>query len=108
MSVKIGDRAGAFLSCSIKELKFLGCGVYEGNFPPVEAVGYFAEGLAKHGIDNPRIRLDSGKIVYGCECYWGSEKSMIEKVNKAKKEGIEIVNIDIDNIREQYRKEFKK
>lgn len=36
--------------------------------PPPEMVPEGAEVYCTE--DNPKIRLDSGKVVYGCQCYW--------------------------------------
>ena len=48
-----------------------GEGVYEGDFSPEEAAGGLAEICREAEMNNPRIRLDSGEVVYGCECWWG-------------------------------------
>jgi hypothetical protein len=32
------------------------------------------------GIPNPTIKLDTGKTVYGCECWWGSESKVKEMI----------------------------
>jgi hypothetical protein len=104
---KIGDRVGAVLSVSKEEgVLFLGYGIYEGDFYPEEAIGFFAdckkkmiaEGKAKKTDDwmtNPRIRLDNGKVVYGCECWWGN----IDLEDYVKK-GYKIINVDIEQYRE--------
>jgi hypothetical protein len=71
---KVGDRVAALLSANQQEVKLLGFGVYEGNFvPEADAPGWMAEMLHKDGTTNPRIRLDDGRIVYGCQCWWGLE-----------------------------------
>lgn len=71
---KVGDRVGAILKADQKEVKLLGYGVYEGNFVPEEgAAGWMTEMLHKNGTPNPRVRLDDGRVVYGCQCWWGPE-----------------------------------
>ena len=82
---RVGDRVGAILGSKDGVVDFLGYGVYEGDFDPdnpedaPKAVGAIAEmgrdatKIAKeykipYVRRNPRIRLDSGKIVWGCEC----------------------------------------
>ncbi len=89
---KPGDRVGALISIENKVAKFLGYGVYEGEFKlPKYAAGF------NFGQRNPRIRLDNGDIVWGCECWWGGEKKFKEYIiERAKK--IEMVRIaDIRN-----------
>jgi hypothetical protein len=80
--VKIGERVGAILSADKNECRYLGFGVYEGDFIPKEAVGFIAEAEKKQGMTNPRIRLDNGKVVYGCECWWGSEERIKNELKK--------------------------
>lgn len=92
---KIGDRVGAILSTKGDEIHFLGWGVYEGNFLPVEAVGWLAEELCARQRPNPRIRLDSGKVVYGCECWWGGEEKIKEQLSKFKV----VKDVDINEAR---------
>ena len=71
---KVGDRVGAILGRTEEgETKFLGYGVYEGEGVPIEAVGPIAEALVETKSTNPMIRLDSGSVVYGCECWWGTD-----------------------------------
>lgn len=26
-----------------------------------------------NGMNNPKIKLDTGEIVWGCQCWWGAE-----------------------------------
>ncbi len=94
---KKGDRVGAILSIRDGEVEFLGFGVYEGDFVPTEAAGWLADGLRAQEIVNPRIKLDNGKVVYGCECWWGDEahtKDYLSKFDKVNK-------IDIDAVRRE-------
>lgn len=70
---EIGDRVGAIQSAKNNEVKFFGYGIYKGREIPPQNIG----GL-NIGIPNPKIELDDGTIVWGCECWWGSE----EKVKK--------------------------
>ena len=45
------------------------------------------------GIKNPCIKLDSGKYIWGYQCWWGE----IEKFNNKYKELIkEIIIVDVD------------
>lgn len=86
---KIGERVIA-ISC-VKDgiVYYYGEGVYTGDFLlPPEARGF------NFGQENPRIDLDNGKTVYGCECWWGP----IDKV-KTNFESLEWVVVDIEEER---------
>lgn len=96
-----GDRVGAILSSKNGIVKFIGYGIYVGDAIPKEAVGFMAEALKETKTVNPKIELDSGKVVYGCECWWGSEKRVKEILDSSK----EIVNVDIDDIRKEIQQE---
>lgn len=95
---KPGARVFAMESANDTEVRSFGCGVYEGDFVPTEAAGFFADCAKELGHTNPRIRLDSGKIVYGCECWWGLESVMEKTVA-----GRTIVQVDIDEVRAKAR-----
>jgi hypothetical protein len=94
MKRKVGDRVGAWHSATDDEVRVFGYGVYEGDFIPTEAAGMIAEMAREVGVTNPRIRLDSGKVVYGCECWWGDEA-----MSRTKIAGRRVVDVDIDEVR---------
>ncbi len=98
---KAGERAGAVHTGDKDALYIFGYGVYEGDFVPEEAVGWIADTAREIGVKNPRIRLDNGKVVYGCECWWGSEEAVKKQAAKYPK----VVEVDIDEIREKHRRE---
>lgn len=101
----VGTRVGAILSESDDGVvKFLGYGAYEGDFVPEEAVGWIADAAREYGNRNPRIRLDSGKIVYGCECWWAAEGSIKKRCDAA----TQVVEVDIDVVRSQWREQQPK
>ena len=119
---KPGTRVGAILSANNGVLKFLGYGIYEGDFPPpgtkqpsieelradpdlIEMRDSLLETSRKGRPDldpdafldeliagylsspfknNPRIRLDSGDVVWGRECWWGDEERVRAEVSKYK------------------------
>ena len=108
-----GMRVGAIMGAKGGVVEFFGYGVYEGDYPyGDEACGWVrnmikeAERMVEEeGVEspfdirnNPRIRLDSGKVVWGCECWWGPEKAVRKKM-----EGLEIVEVDIDEVRAKIR-----
>lgn len=96
-SVKVGDRVGAICSGKGDTIKIYGFGTFEGNHIPEEAVGPFAEAMRELKVENPRIRLDSGEVVYGCECWWGPENAIREKLEAYKT----ILEVSIDEDRKR-------
>jgi hypothetical protein len=65
-------RVAAFMSIEKGVAEYLGEGYYIGDFTP-------PEGIVKAPLDEiipddwkiPKIELDNGDVVWGCECYWG-------------------------------------
>jgi len=93
MKTPVGSRVGAISHSDHDTVYMFGFGVYEGDFVPSDEAGGF-----NLGIPNPRIRLDSGKVVYGCECWWMPEyqvKQLIVTRN--------VVLADIDQVRRRSR-----
>ena len=104
---KQGDRVGCIVSATGQPGKdfvvnFLGYGVYEGDFvPPTGPFGSSWEEYDKiiQEVDisyttekrpmNPRIRLDDGRVVWGRDCWFGSE----EKIKKTLEGATTIVNV---------------
>lgn len=91
---KPGERVGAISHSDSKKVYLFGFGVYEGNFVPGKNASGFGKILREGNIENPKIVLDSGKIVWGCECWWGPESAVLEKIKD-----LEIVDVDIDESR---------
>ena len=104
-----GERVGAVLSMNAAEIRFLGFGVYDGDHePPFGPLGRSraelddtiakktAEGKlpADYRFTNPRITLDSGAVVWGCQCWWGSEAL----VKKRLEDGRRVVVVDANNV----------
>lgn len=74
MPRKIGDRVGAMASATDSEVVMFGYGIYEGDHvPPPEIIGPLGPVAPR---SNPKIKLDSGEIVWGCECWWGDEEGV--------------------------------
>lgn len=96
----IGTRVGAILSGKNGVVEFLGYGTYVGDHVPEEAIGPMADVLREAGVTNPKIELDSGKVVYGCECWWGGE----EQVKNQLSQFDEVVDVDIDEVRSEWHK----
>lgn len=84
---KIGDRVGAICGGKDGVVEFYGYGVYEGDFDfPV----FGDDDL----FPNPRIKLDNGGYVFGCQCWWGDESKIKEVMDGYEKNGCRIVIID--------------
>ena len=79
MRVEIGSRVGAIQSADSEKVDFYGYGVYEGEEIPSKEENEF---LNKLSIPNPKIKLDSGKFVWGYECWWGPEDRVKEMIGE--------------------------
>jgi hypothetical protein len=90
--VKVGERVGCFLSIVGDTALFLGFGVYVGDeVPPNDGRKSLTEFLAGERRSNPKIVLDSGDIVWGCECWWGPEDEVKDQLTKLKVKNVSIV-----------------
>lgn len=80
-----GDRVGALLGSdpNTKIVQVFGYGVFEGDHVP-EYRGQLSLATSCHEaeVPNPRIRLDSGELVYGAECWWGPETDIRARVER--------------------------
>lgn len=110
-----GERVGAIYGTdrlepllNVPVVEFFGYGTYEGRFDPsgdasagIPAAAGFTAQLAKvaNWQGNPLIKLDSGKYVWGCECWWGSEAEVRQQLLSYVKAGYIIKTVDIDEIR---------
>jgi hypothetical protein len=76
-----GTRVGAISHSDEGTVYFYGWGVYEGDeVPPKGTAGPFGIDASLVG-PNPKIKLDSGDVVWGCQCWWGSEKVIKAKLD---------------------------
>ena len=93
MSTEIGSKVIALLRAKDGVVESFGEGVYAGDFPlPDEAGGL------NFGQENPRIDLDNGKTVWGCECWWGPAETVRDKFPSDEWEWKEV---DIDEYRQK-------
>lgn len=94
-----GTRVGAFVDrTSEGVVRFLGFGQYVGDeIPPREGGPSLTNMLYEAQRANPKIVLDNGDIVWGCECYWGPEDHMKAELMKAS----EVKEIRIGDIRKE-------
>ena len=65
------------------DVNIYGYGTYVGDEP----CPYF------YDIPNPKIVLDSGEVVWGCECWWGDIEKMEEKFFSPERK-LNVVKID--------------
>lgn len=80
---KLGDRVGAISHTDRNVLFLFGYGVYLGEFhPPKGTPGLFGMDASESPNDNPCILLDSGKIIWGCQCWWGPEEKVKRTVDR--------------------------
>lgn len=76
-NVEVGQRVGAIVSKKESTIEMFGYGVYLGDkIPESDNVKMFGVSLKELGHKNPCIQLDSGKKVYGCECWWALQKKI--------------------------------
>lgn len=92
----IGTRVAAVMDAAGGEVRLFGFGVYEGDFvfgdeSSTQPEGFVATLAKRRGFRNPRIRLDDGKIVWGCECWWLPEETFHKRFA-----GLRIVPADIE------------
>lgn len=106
MIKEVGSRVGAIQSMTTTTVHLYGYGVYDGEheppFGPFEMPKEEHEKAVKtmkeagqlppdYVWKNPRISLDNGGIVWGCQCWWGSEEAVKEQI-----EGKTVVMVESD------------
>ena len=79
MKTEIGERVIALMAVEGKIVRSFGEGVYLGPQVPDASLPGMAGVMGQHHIPNPAIKLDSGEMVYGCECWWGPVDKVKEK-----------------------------
>ena len=85
--MKIGNRVGAIASADKEVVRFYGYGIYAGEEVPPKEVSEFHSELE---LKNPKIKLDNGKVVWGCQCWWGSEEKVKQMIGNRT---VEIVSL---------------
>lgn len=86
-----GHRVGAISSADQEVVYLFGYGTYQGEEVPPPGVRF--AGMELHTLDrpNPKILLDSGKVVWGYECWWGPEARIRESIGTRR-----VVELDIE------------
>lgn len=73
----IGMRVGVFHSMNEKTIALLGYGVYEGDeIPPEDILAPEIGPPALLALAMPKLRLDDGTVVWGCEAWWHAEDAV--------------------------------
>jgi hypothetical protein len=85
--MKQPGRVGAILSSDEDgTVHFLGFGNYVGDeVPPDEGGSSMTGMLNEMSWTNPKIVLDNGDVVWGCECWWGPEEQVKKQLAAAPK-----------------------
>lgn len=89
---KAGARTGAIISANsdTKIVEFAGYGVYKGDEIPPKGIKFMGMDLHEMKRENPRIDLDNGHTIWGCQCWWGSEESIKKQLEEYEKDGCTI------------------
>jgi len=100
-------RVGCFLEINKTKKKayFFGFGEYLGMEIPDENAGGLCQIGRLLGKPNPKILLDSGKIIWGGECWWSEEAECIAEIAELENADFNIINVDIDDIRKKWNEE---
>ncbi len=90
-------RIGAISHKKNETVYFFGYGVYVGEEVPPPGVKFL--GIELHDLqeENPKLLLDNGDVVWGCECWWGEEGHVQRGM-----EGKTVEMISIIEAREKY------
>ena len=98
--MKPGTRVGAISGKVDDCIEYFGYGVYEGEYLVDRKAGGLASfmwaayddpesGLSEEArkaiLLNPKIRLDNGDIIWGCECWWAPEEHVKKMLMEAPK-----------------------
>lgn len=96
-TLKIGDKVGVITDFTDDGIcYFMGYGKYmDEEIPHQKAKGPLVDvaRIAKKKV--PKIKLNNGDIVYGCEVWWGQKESVMAVVAAARK----VVKVTLADIR---------
>jgi hypothetical protein len=99
--IRPDTRVTALLCVDGDKVYSFGDGTYVGDeVPPPEINPEFRAAMGELGMaerPNPKIDLDSGKTVWGCECWWGPADEIKSKFPEDK---FDWINVDIEKERE--------
>lgn len=84
-------RVGAVMSADKHSVRLFGYGTYVGDEVPPPEVKMWGLPITR---PNPKIVLDNGKVVWGCECWWGPEDEI--KARFENRVIVEVVDIEVE------------
>lgn len=87
-----GDRIGAIATFVGDDIQLLGFGVYVDDVPVQTAFDAFSRGLRDAGTPVPLLKLDDGQELYGFEAYWGPERDVQRRIDRATR--VRIVSVE--------------
>ena len=91
----IGDNVCAILSADKNNVQVIGYGKYLGDeVPDRHVVGPLPKALHLASAKNPKLQMEDGTIVWGCECWWGDVTSANEFIGDRN-----IINVDMEKVR---------
>jgi hypothetical protein len=76
--VKIGDRVGAIKKADKDTVWIYGYGIFQGYKLLPDNLSLFP------GHENPLIKLDNGKEIFGIQCWWASERHIKKDIGDRK------------------------
>lgn len=98
--VAVGARVGAILGAENNVIRLIGFGVRLEDAVPETAAGFMARLMCASEVKNPQLMMDDGTIVWGCECWWGDEALMKEKMAQYVEAGWTVEPADLEAARE--------
>lgn len=87
MNKKTFYRVGAICDADGEEVRLFGYGQYVGEEVPPPEVKMFGIPMT---MKNPKIVLDDGKVVWGCECWWGDEAKVKHSIGTRRVKMVDI------------------
>jgi len=86
----IGAEICAILKADERKVHLIGYGKYVGDEIPDEHCGGFGGTLREHCIKNPKLVLEDGTVVWGCECWWGDAEKAHKHIGNR-----EVIRVDM-------------
>lgn len=92
---RVKERVTAAICVKNGKALIAGHGNYVGDVVPPPGVALMGIELHELGHKNPKIELDNGNVIWGCQCWWGPETKMAEEMT-----GLEIVELTSNQLDE--------
>ena len=98
-----GTRIGAFYALGRTRAILFGYGAYEGDFAPPEDILGTMGPVGRLGVMVPRLKLDDGTILWGCECWWATEEEV-----RSLMAGVRLSIVRIETLRNRNRARWER